>query len=61
VPVATGKTSTTIHTKRKAKGHAKPVTHSPKTTRAPAAKPATTPGQTQPSNGNANGNGKGNG
>jgi RNA polymerase sigma factor (sigma-70 family) len=68
VPVAKGKTSTTIHTKRKAKakGHAKhPVVHAPKaTTTAPAttpAKPATPPGQSQPSNGNANGNGKGNG
>jgi RNA polymerase sigma factor (sigma-70 family) len=67
VPVAKGKTSTTIHARRKAKakGRAKqPVLHAPKTPTPPATTPAnsaTPPGRTQPPSGNANGNGKGDG
>jgi RNA polymerase sigma factor (sigma-70 family) len=62
VPVATGKSSTTIHARRRAKGHAKPVTHAPKTPTVPAAVAHTTPSaSTPPAGGNANGHGNGKG
>jgi RNA polymerase sigma-70 factor, ECF subfamily len=59
VPMAKGKTSTTIHAKRKAKakGHVKPAAHAPKV---PALK--TTPsGPASSSAGNGHGNSKGDG
>jgi RNA polymerase sigma factor (sigma-70 family) len=66
VPVATGKTSTTIHAKRKAraKGHVKPVPQAPRTHTIPSGLGQTTPAAaTPPANGDttSHGNGKGDG
>jgi RNA polymerase sigma factor (sigma-70 family) len=67
VPVAKGKASTTIHAKRKAKGHVKTAVHAPKSHTVPAAAQTTpvtttTPADpTQPAKANGRGNGKGDG
>ena len=66
VPVAKGKTSTPTHARRKAKGHTKPVTHSPKrqtvaTVQTPPATHTAPPDSAQPANAHGRANGKSDG